>query len=291
MREVAIMAADAVATIQWWCPTCELDVHAPFCSQCGERLASHRDLTLAGFLGNVLRGITNIDGRLIRSFRCLLLEPGALTVAYLRGQRKPYHAPLQLFFIINLGFFAAHALTQAKVFSATLDSHLHNQPWSDWAGPVVAQHLEDTHTTMEHYAPVFNSAVALHAKSLIVLMILPFALLPPIFFRRTKQPFVVHVVFSVHFYSFILLMLCAALAMSGLVEFAEGGVAISDTLDNVVTFSLMAGCAVYLFYATARVYGAKGASRIAIVSALTVATAATVLGYRFLLLLITLYST
>jgi hypothetical protein len=44
-------------------------------------------------------------------------------------------------------------------------------------------------------------------------MVLPFAILLPMMFYRTRQPFVAHVVFSLHFYAFWLLLFCASLAV------------------------------------------------------------------------------
>src|SRR6476620_2836037 len=89
----------------WTCPTCDHAIATPFCPTCGESPPSPRDLTLRGFLDQFARGLTNIDGRLIHSFRCLIMHPGALTRAYVRGERKLYNTPLQLFFIANIFFF------------------------------------------------------------------------------------------------------------------------------------------------------------------------------------------
>lgn len=51
----------------------------------------------------------------------------------------------------------------------------------------------------------------LNAKSLIVLMTMPFALLLPLILLRERRPFMVHVRFSLHLYTFLLLLFCIAL--------------------------------------------------------------------------------
>src|SRR6185295_17756650 len=106
----------------WTCPTCRNAAVSSYCPECGERPLRSRDLTLRGLFDQVVTACTNLDGRLVRSFRCLVGRPGALTVAYLRGQRKLYSPPLQLFLLANLLFFALHTPTGAKVLSAPLDS-------------------------------------------------------------------------------------------------------------------------------------------------------------------------
>lgn len=285
------MGVTPTAIDTWTCPTCNLPVITPYCSTCGECPPSARDLTLRGFLEHFARGLTNIDSRLILSFRCLITRPGALTKAYVRGQRKLYNTPLQVFFLANIFFFAVHIGTEAKVFSAPLVSHLHTQPWSVLAEGLVTSHLEKANTTLERYTPVFDKAVASHAKSLVILMILPFALLSPIFFRKSHSPFVAHVVFSLHLYAFLILLFCAASAAVGVYALFNGAGPVSDRFDHILSILLMIACGTYLYVANRTVYGTRGAIGALKAVVLTAAVACTILGYRFALLLITLSST
>jgi len=119
-------------------------------------------------------------------------RPGELTAAYLRGQRKPYVGPVPLFLMANVLFFATEALLGGQVFNTPLSSHLRTQPWSPLAATLVTQRLADLDTTLALYAPVFDSAVALHARSLIILMALSFAPLPWIVFARRGKPAATH---------------------------------------------------------------------------------------------------
>jgi hypothetical protein len=107
----------------WTCPTCRCIVSKPYCPTCGETRLDLHDLTLRGFIGQVVEALSNIDARLIRSFRCLVTRPGDLTVAYLKGQRKPYILPLPIFLAANLAFFGVQSQTNANIFSTPLDGH------------------------------------------------------------------------------------------------------------------------------------------------------------------------
>jgi hypothetical protein len=134
-------------------------------------------------------------------------------------------APFQLFLIANVIFFALQWLTSESVFSSSLDSHLHHQDWSNLAQSLLTKRLEASHRNLEQYAPVFDRAVVLNAKSLIFLMTLPFALLLPLAFLRERRPVMTHVAFSLHLYTFLLLLFCIA---------------------------LLAACAVYIYWPLAR---------------------------------------
>ncbi len=274
----------------WNCPTCNRQVATPFCPECGERPLVARDLTLRGLFAQLFHALSSIDGRLVRSLRCLVNRPGALTVAYVQGRRMPYLGPIQLFLISNVLFFAAQSLTGANIVGVTIESHLRGQDWSELAQELVAHRIEALQTTLESYAPVFNQAVVLNAKTLIILMVAPFALLLPLAFYGTRQPFVTHVTFSLHFYAFLLLLFCVSLAVSA-VDVLVGGAGLdSARLDNILSLINFAAAAIYLYVAAGAVYGARRAMRVVRVLALTAGAAAILLGYRFLLLLITLYS-
>jgi hypothetical protein len=220
----------------------------------------------------------------------LVSRPGALTVAYLRGQRKEHTTPLQLFLVANVLFFAMQSLTGVKVFSTTLESHLHNQDWSPIAQQLVVSRLQTIQKSIDAYTPLFNRAVALNAKSLIILMVIPFTLLLPIGFYRSRRPFAAHVVFALHFYAFLLLLFCLALiAVAADVQLGGSGLE-SSRVDGALSIIQLVVCGVYLYVACGTVYGSTGASRILKTVPLTLAVGFIVLGYRFALFLITLYS-
>lgn len=275
----------------WTCPSCGNRASTNFCAQCGERPLTPRDLTLRGLLDQFGTQLTNADGRLLRSFRALLGRPGELTVAYLAGKRKPFMSPVQIFLVSNVLFFAMQSLTGIKVFSTPLESHLHRQNWSALATRMVDRRLETLGTTLDRYAPFFDRAVALHAKSWIVLMVLPLSALSLLLFRRADRPFAAHVAFSLHFYAFFLLAASVATA-APFVGRAFGGDGLdSERFDRVLSVALLAATAAYLYFAVGRAYAAKGWRRPLQAGALAAAVAAIVLGYRFVLFAITLATT
>ena len=275
---------------KWTCPNCNLVVATRFCPTCGEHALHTRELTLRALFDQLFAAFTNIDSRLLRSFRFLVARPGALTIAYLNGQRKPYIGPVALFLIINVIFFAVESLTGGKVFTTPLESHLHTQPWSEAVQGLVARRLETKETTLASYAPVFDQAVALKARSLIILMALAFSIAPALVFLRSRYPLIAHVVFSLHFYAFLLLLLCIATSIPA-ISVMFGGVGLeSSALDYTISISLLLASAVYLYFSAGTVYGTRGVVRILKVTALTVCVAAVLLGYRFFLLMVTLFT-
>ncbi len=277
--------------MSWTCPSCDRAVDTPYCPGCGERPLRDRELTLRGFVDQLVQAFTSIDGRLIRSFRYLVTRPGFLTVAFLQGRRKPYLSPIQLFLLANVLFFAAESMTGGQIFTTPLEFHLTNQPWSPLAQRMVPAWLEASNRTLEAYAPVFNRAMALHARSLIILMALAFAPVPALVFRAARRPTVTHGVFALHTYAYLLLLFVIATAIPAVDHLFGGAGFASVPLDHAISMALLLACGAYLFVSTGVVYGASGVSRVLKTLVLTTSVGAIVLAYRFALLIVTLYTT
>jgi hypothetical protein len=268
------------------CPTCGRDASSRYCPACGERQLRPGDLTLGHLLGQAIETITNTDGRVFGSVRDLLIRPGKLTSAYIEGRRKPYIAPLPLFLVTNVAFFAVQSVAGWRVFSTPLYLHLSDQLYSGLARTMVADRLAAMQTTLERYAPAFDQAAALNAKSLIVLMVPPFALVVWLLLGRRGRPIMTHVVFALHFFGFVLLLYCIGFPIAKL---ASG---LSDSvLDRTMLVIHLVSYAVYLWVAVGTVYGARGISRGLTSVTLTAAAIAGLLAYRFEIFLITLYTT
>jgi hypothetical protein len=180
----------------------------------------------------------------------------------------------------NVVFFAAESLLRSSVFATPLAMHLERQPWSPFAPAWVTNRLAALHTTLAEFTPVFDQALALHARSWIIVMALAFTPVPALLFRRLHLPVAAHAVFALHLYAFLLLLLCVG---TGVEAWFGGPAAMATWGDPVVSIALLAACAAYL-------YAADGAQRAFEVATLTVGVATLVLGYRFALFVLTLYT-
>lgn len=274
----------------WTCPNCRVALTTPFCPSCGERPIGAPDLSLRGVAAQLVKAAAGVDGRFVRSLRELLLHPGSLTLAYGEGRRKPFIGPFQLFLLANVVFFAVQSLTHTRVFSSSLDSHLHHQDWSALAQDLVARRLVAEKTTLDRFAPLFDRAVVLHAKSLVIAMAVPFALLLPAVYFTSRRPFSIHVAFALHLYAFLLLLFCVALAIAAADAALGGGGLASAAVDNALTALILVASAAYLHLASGRVYGVAGWSRVARALLLAFAVGVIVVGYRFAIFLVTLYT-
>lgn len=262
-----------------------------FCPQCGEERLRPNDLSMRDLLKQFVKNASSIDGKLVRSWRCLLTRPGQLTAAHIGGERRRYMSPLALFFIANAVFVGVQSLTGMNILSSPLESHLYAQDWSPFAQGLVGDRLAERGLTLVAYAPVFDRSAIFNAKALIILMALAFAPLPAIVFRRRHRPAGAHIVFALHLYSFILVLLSVAVLLAQLDLWLGGGGLGSGVVDKALAIFNLAVCGGYLYLAVAKVYAATGWRRSASAVLLTLAVAFLFVGYRFAIFLITFYTT
>jgi hypothetical protein len=262
-----------------------------YCPDCGEQIPSPRDLTVAGILHQLFLLFSSYDSRLLRSFRTLLLEPGKLTLVYLRGQRKKYIGPFQLFIISNVLLFAMQSFTNVDILTTALEAQFEQETWGATTQELVTRRLAATGNTLESYAPVFNLAFEVYAKSLIIFMALPFSLILPLMFFRNGLPFAAHVIFSLHYHTFFLLLYCLSLLIIAADVRIGGGGINSIAVQGSLGVANLFASAGYLYVATGTAYNAHGATRVIKSAVLALAVGFVFELYRFVICLITLYST
>jgi hypothetical protein len=275
----------------WGCPSCAATAESPFCPACGEARPRPKDLSLRAFVIETFHTLTDVDGRVVRSFRALLFQPGLLTQAYGQGRRKEYLGPLQIFLVANVLFFGVEAATHVNIFSTTLESHVRVQDWKVLANELVTGRLQTIGASFDDYARRFDSKAVRNAKSLVGLMALPFAFTLPLFYGRRRSGFVLRAAFALHLYAFLLVVFCIALGFATLERLFGGDGLRSASVDLALTIGILTTATLYLYFALARVYSDSGGVRAAKAVGLAFLIGVFVVGYRFFIFLVTLYTT
>lgn len=178
-----------------------------YCSHCGEKVIDKQDYSIVEFLKNVLSAFTNIDTHFFRSFYLLLKKPGFLSAEYIAGRRVHYLKPIQLFLIANVIYFLIQPLTGINGFNTPLNSQLHRLPYSPLITQLAENRMDQAQLTPENFEKQYNAKSENYAKSLIIVIIPLFAFLLKLIYLGHGRYFFEHLVFSLHFFAFILLYL------------------------------------------------------------------------------------
>jgi hypothetical protein len=190
------------------CVTCGTPLHGRFCHACGERTLGRDEFRLRSFLAHSFNAVFDVDSRLFRSFRVLLTRPGLLTAEYIAGRRRPYLGPVQIFLIANLMFFAGLSVMDGiSTFTTPLRYHASQIVYGDIAVELIARRGAPGTNAARAFEERFNETVPRYANSMVILLAPMLAALLALFLFRRRRPFVQHLVLSLHFLAFLLLVM------------------------------------------------------------------------------------
>jgi hypothetical protein len=203
--------------------------------------------------------------------------------------------PLQLFLVINVAFFVLTSWGGGHVFDTPLGTHMDATVHRETASRLVRDRLAERGITLDQYRAAFDKASTTHAKSLVILMIPMFAVAVAGVSIRRRRFAVQHLVFSVHVFAMLLILIPAV----GLpVELPlrlwarwRGAPLPWQVVDQVVSSVLLVAFGTYVALALRRAYGDGPVAAAAKAVVLCVALAAAVFAYRFVLFFTVFWTT
>lgn len=242
----------------WTCPACGAAAYDGFCSVCGEKKLSCKDLSIAHLISHAAGELLHYDSKMFRSFRLLLARPGFLTGEYLRGCRKPYLHPFQLFLIANLIYFFVQPWTGWSGLKAWFNVQTHAMFYSGLASRMAAHRMAARNLTEIQLNNAFDHAVNFQARSLVLLIVPLLAILIWALQWRKRRLFAEHLVFALHATAFALLVIYIGIfgGSTALVHLCRGfGIRVSISPEYILRPLAYLALAFYSFAGFRRVYG------------------------------------
>ena len=185
------------------CKNCQNTFYGNFCNNCGEKIISEADFSLKTILNQAFGAITNLDSKLLTTFKLLFKNPGRLSKKIISGVRVPYLKPFQVFVICNLIFFIF--LSDTDLFR-TPAKWFFNENF-DFFGTNVLDKVDSIMQTqnksLDDVKIEYDSVSSNVSKSLLILLI-PFIALVGFIIKR-KLKFGKHLIFATLYFSNFLL--------------------------------------------------------------------------------------
>lgn len=97
------------------CAECGAPLQGEWCHTCGQRARSPIQPAPV-LLRDLAHEFLDLDTRIVRSLRALLLRPGFLTLEYIDGRRTSWTTPLRLYLLTTLVYFVVAGLTDVSSF-------------------------------------------------------------------------------------------------------------------------------------------------------------------------------
>ncbi len=271
--------------------SCSAPVQGRHCSACGELRADLRREGMHHLGLELFESFTHLDGKVFRSLRALFAQPGELTRQYLRGARRPYMTPLQVFLVANLVFFLVQSWVSWNTLTTPLVVHTSMQPYSELAREHLRHFVEEHGVALDLVRQKFDASVVVYAKSLVLLMVPLFALGSMLVCVPRARGVLAQLVAALHLYAAFLLF--QSLVMGPLALAIARGLGSDQAeaiADRVVTVLLALVLTVYNVAVLRRVFGFGRVSSIGRALLLDAVFALVLMGYRFLLFFIVLHT-
>jgi hypothetical protein len=202
------------------CPTCQQPRDGRYCMHCGEEAIDPHRQTVRHFVTHtVLHELLHLDGKIWRTLRHLLFNPGFLTQEYCAGRRRRYINPVRLLITAII----THALLTQTGFVVTISLGylvLSIAPAAAPQGASIAETIDridrfgvlkkvlDKQNTADVTSATardkFHARLKAFAQPLSFANVLLLALALFAVFHRKRPFFVEHGVFSMHLMSFVL---------------------------------------------------------------------------------------
>jgi hypothetical protein len=221
------------------CPNCAAELTHEYCSACGQRRIHPEDLSARRFAGELAEEVASLHSKfkIVRSLRGLL-APGFLTAEFLAGRRQAHLSPIRLYLVCAAIFFLAAPLAGFR-----LEAMMAENP-SGALGNLVSARVAERGIDRSLFNARFDVRVqsvytiSLGAGALVIALMLQFL------FRKKAWPYGAHLIFALHYISFMYLITIAAGV--GRVLGALPAVAVLAALAVVVWYLVVALRRVYL---------------------------------------------
>lgn len=219
-----------------FCLNCGNELTGSYCKECGQKKFDLKDRSIKGFLLHLLDEFLDFDTKVIRTVKYLFLKPGFLTEEYIKGRIQSYVSPLKLYLFISLVVFFVDSGIDSDVYTSLTED--------DFSKSALTQIREEKGMSEEMFKEKFNSGISGKLPIYTIGMVLMLSIVLRVIFIAGSVYLSEHFVFSLHFYSFLLVLF---------------GIDSLTTLINadITAFIIFIPPLIYLILAVKRVYKLK----------------------------------
>jgi len=103
-----------------YCFSCEEPMRGAYCIACGQKNDNMRRGVFS-LIWELITSVTAIEGRIWRTWRALILQPGRVARDYANGRRTYWSSPIRVYLAMSILLFAFMGLTNTHLFGIDLN--------------------------------------------------------------------------------------------------------------------------------------------------------------------------
>lgn len=202
------------------CASCGHPLSGRFCSDCGEERIDPHSLTVRHFVTHAIHEVFELDGKIWRTLRALVLRPGFLASEYCAGRRRCYVNPFRLLIVsaivyalstrgglqvsMFVGPVALSLMPAAVKEGVSIADTVRQVDRFHLLGALAKERSASKEAESEAARERFHGRLEKFAEPLSFANVFMLALALRALFYRRRGHFVEHGIFSMHFMSFVL---------------------------------------------------------------------------------------
>ncbi|OYU84748.1 MAG: hypothetical protein CFE24_05480 [Flavobacterium sp. BFFFF2] len=266
------------------CLNCGAEVLGRYCSQCGQENTHSRKSFHVLFL-HFFEDLTHYENAFWKTIRNLLFKPASLTQSYLSGKRMSYLAPVRLYIFVSfVAFFSfsffsnvSENTTLSTPKKAPVTKHKNDIFLTDQYNNISSLdsiyksgkgaggmskleyllhrkkiQINDTYTDDE-FAEKFQESFIHNLPKVLILYMPIFAFVLWLFHDKKKWYYFEHGIFTLHYFSFLLLIQMVVFYINLLLDLAH--LEWVDTISTIITVLATIWMLYYFFPAHHRMFG------------------------------------
>jgi hypothetical protein len=191
------------------CQSCGSKLKGKYCSSCGEkRFNPQQDLKIITFIEHSIDIFIHFDSKFFKTFKKLFFNPGRLTNDFNTGRRVLNMKPMQLFVFSSVIFYFLLPHTNAYYHTTyELDGKFGIENLIQYnANHKVYEKSIQYNVSQEQFANAINEKT-IHSSKLFLFAIFPiWAFILFALFYKSNSFYVTHLVFSLHCFTFFILV-------------------------------------------------------------------------------------
>jgi hypothetical protein len=167
------------------CKNCSNHFTGSYCNQCGEKVYTHHDKSIAHIFEEGFHFLTHFEGSFLTTLKTVFTKPGKFSLDYCNGLRKKYFKPVSLFLLLVVLYLL---FPRFQGLNMKLNTYTLKQYDFAWVSlPLVKSKLKKKDIKLEQLAVLYDSKSSSVSK-IGLFFILPFAaaVLLLLFFNKKK---------------------------------------------------------------------------------------------------------
>lgn len=184
------------------CRSCDTELVAEYCHNCGEKKFDKTELSLNHYIKSIFQEVTELDSTFFRTFATLLFKPYELTKAYLDGKRALYIKPLKLYIMVAAVCLIVLSSIKLNFYDITT---LIKTDSTGAVEPYLIKLAQQLKLEFPVFIEKFNEYLKNFTTFFSYIELVFFALFLKLFYLKSNKYYVEHLIFSLHFYSFLYL--------------------------------------------------------------------------------------